>query len=75
MHGKWGGSYSIRETGLKNVSVPGRTGVGVPGGGGLEYLGEVGWSTWERGVGVPGIKATICRKPQSVENFNRHFLF
>ena len=21
---------------------------------GLEYLGEEGWSTWERGVGVPG---------------------
>ena len=29
-------------------------GVGVPGSGGLEYLGEGGWSTWERGVGVPG---------------------
>ena len=28
--------------------------VGVPGKGGLEYLGEGGWSTWERGVGVPG---------------------
>ena len=23
------------------------------GGGGLEYLGEGGWSTWERGIGVP----------------------
>ena len=28
-------------------------GVGVPGRGGLEYLGEGGWSTCERGVGVP----------------------
>ena len=26
--------------------------------GGLEYLGEVGWSTWERGVGVPGRRVT-----------------
>ena len=25
-------------------------GVGVPGRGGLEYLGEGGWSTWERGL-------------------------
>ena len=29
------------------------SGVEVPGRGGLEYLGERGWSTWER-VGVPG---------------------
>ena len=26
-------------------------GVGVPGRGGLGYLEEGGWSTWERGVG------------------------
>ena len=29
-------------------------GVGVPGRGGLEYLGEGDCSTWERGVVVPG---------------------
>ena len=27
---------------------------GVPGRGALGYLGEGGWSTWERGVGVFG---------------------
>ena len=27
---------------------------GVPGRGALGYLGEGGWSIWERGVGVPG---------------------
>ena len=26
----------------------------VPWTGGLEYLGQWGWSTWDRGVGVPG---------------------
>ena len=44
-----------RERGVEyqgdRVEVPLETGAER---GGLEYLGEGGWSTWERRVGVPG---------------------